>query len=170
METKHQAQLSQLEQGEGRKEGRVFTGHLLISPTNEAPHRQQGGSARYRAHGSSSAAQGLKCELEAWGGAQELQRGEGEPSSWVWSSKGRVAVQGGAELAARAQDSSLCTATVMLSCFWIMMFLQQERRKGSGRGAGTGAAAGGGKWAGGSLSSHRPHPNPNPHPRAAPSP
>lgn len=32
---------------------------------------------------------------------------------------------GGAGLAARAQDSSLCTATVMLSCFWIMMFLQK---------------------------------------------
>lgn len=128
------------------KAERFFTGYLLISPTTEAPHIQQGGSAHYRAwghaHASSSAAQGLKCELERQGAAQELVRGrEGEPSSQAWSSKGRVAVQGGAgsRAGSRAQDSSLCTATVMLSCFWIMMFLQQGARAEGGQlGGGSG--------------------------------
>lgn len=58
-------------------------------------------------------------------------RGEGEPSSQVWSSKGRVVCreeEPGAELVPEAQDSSLCTATVMLSCFWIMMFLERGKR------------------------------------------
>ena len=36
---------------------------------------------------------------------------------WEWS----------AAQVPEGQDASLCTATVMLSCFWIMIFLEQEK-------------------------------------------
>lgn len=93
-------------------------------------------------HISSSAAQLLKCELLV--AAQELLRGAGEPSAQVqyykhvlhWSSRGER-LSGEEKLGQRwewstapvpeGQDASLCTATVMLSCFWIMIFLEQEK-------------------------------------------
>lgn len=65
-----------------RKERRVFYRSFIYFSNKRSPHTEQGGSAHHRAwgcaHGSSSAAQGLKCELEAWGAAQGLQGGEGE--------------------------------------------------------------------------------------------
>lgn len=63
-------------------------------------------------------------------------RGAGEPSSQCgapkgeWQCREELGLELGVELGGRAQDSSLCTATVMLSCFWIMMFLQGESAEG----------------------------------------
>lgn len=86
----------------------------------------------------------LKCELETPIAAQEPLGGEGEPSAQVWyykhvlpwSSRGEW-LSSEEELGWRwkrsaaqvpeGQDASLCTATVMLSCFWIMIFLEQEK-------------------------------------------
>ena len=95
-------------------------------------------------HTSPSPAQVLKCELESPIAAQKLLSGEGEPSAQVWyykhilrwSSRGKW-LSSEEELGRRwewsaaqvpeGQDASLCTATVMLSCFWIMIFLEQEK-------------------------------------------
>lgn len=88
----------------------------------------------------------LRCELETPRAAQELLSGEEEPSAQVWyykhvprwSSRGEW-LSSEEELSRRrersaawvpeGQDASLCTATVMLSCFWIMIFLEQEKEE-----------------------------------------
>lgn len=99
-------------------------------------------------HISSSAAQVLKCELETLIAAQELLSGEGEPSAQVWyykhvlrwNSRGEWLSseeelgqrwEWGVAQVPKGQDASLCTATVILSCFWIMIFLEQEKCRGS---------------------------------------